>query len=59
MRGRAWEASEKGDGGIGRKLCKQKEGPDRFRARAWADMLPTYKGIAKKAGSGGVNRYPI
>ncbi len=25
--------------------------------RAWADVLPTYEGIAKKAGSGGVNPY--
>lgn len=57
-RGRAWEkAREKGEGGIRRKLCKQRDGSDRFRVRAWADVLPTYEGIAKKAGSGGVNPY--
>ena len=47
-RGRAWEkAREKGEGGIRRKLCKQKDGSDRFWVRAWADVLPTYEGIAK------------
>ena len=44
-RGRAWgNARELGDGGIRRKLCRQKEGSDRFRVRAWADDIvsPTY-----------------
>ena len=57
-RGRAWEkARELGEEGIRRKLCRQKEGSDRFRVRAWADVLPNYKGIAQKAGAGGVNPY--
>ena len=41
-RGMSWEkASAKGEGGIRRKLCEQKDGSDRFRVRLWADVLPT------------------
>ena len=53
-RGKAWEkARELGEEGIRRKLCRQKGGSDRFRVRAWADVLPNYKGIAQKAEAGG------
>ena len=53
-RGRAREkAMETGEGGIRRKLCKHKDGLDRFRVRAWADVLPTYDETAKEAESGG------